>query len=110
PMLSQAILNLLINDLKYTLKWTETSIEVGARISPNEVTVYVRDNGIGFDSQSAPHLFRKFVRLHQDAAFEGAGIGLVIVQHIIHRHGGKVYAEATPDHGATFYFTLPIRR
>lgn len=110
PMLRQAILNLLSNALKYTRKCSETSIEVGARISPNEVTVYVRDNGIGFDSQSAPHLFRKFVRLHQDAAFEGAGIGLVIVQHIIHRHGGKVYAEATPDRGATFYFTLPIRR
>jgi light-regulated signal transduction histidine kinase (bacteriophytochrome) len=109
PMLRQAILNLLSNALKYTRKCPEAIIEVGARISPNEVTLYVRDNGIGFDSNSARHLFRKFGRLHQDAAFEGAGIGLVIVQHIIHRHGGTVYAEATPGRGATFYFTLPIR-
>jgi light-regulated signal transduction histidine kinase (bacteriophytochrome) len=107
PMLRQVILNLLSNALKYTRKCPETLIEVGGFPGSEELTVYIRDNGIGFDSESARYLFRKFGRLHQDATFEGAGIGLVIVQHIIHRHGGRVWAEAVPGRGATFYFTLP---
>ncbi len=109
-MLRQAILNLLSNALKYTRKCPETLIEVGVKTGADELTFYVRDNGIGFDSESAQQLFRKFGRLHQDEGFEGAGVGLVIVQHIIHRHGGKVWAEAVPGRGATFYFTLPNRR
>jgi signal transduction histidine kinase len=107
-MLRQVILNLLSNALKYTRHCSETRIEIGAETSSNEWILHVKDNGIGFDSLAAQSLFRKFGRLHTDPGFEGAGVGLMIVKHIIHRHGGRVWAKSASGHGACFYFTLPF--
>ena len=107
-MLHQALLNLLSNSLKFTRSRTEAVIEVGVQPDPQEVIVYVKDNGIGFNPEAADHLFHKFQRLRPD--FEGAGIGLVIVQHILSRHGGRVWAEGRPGKGATFYFALPATK
>ena len=106
-MLRQVILNLLSNSLKYTRKCPEACIEIGVRSDDGQPVVFIRDNGIGFDLESARNLFQKFGRLHSDNAFEGTGIGLVIVKYIIQRHHGRVWAEAIPSGGATFCFTLP---
>ena len=107
-MLQQVVLNLLSNALKFTRKRAEAVIEVGARSFPGEVVFHVRDNGIGFETESGTRLFRKFERLHNERIFEGSGVGLVIVQHIIQRHGGRVWAESTREGGATFFFALPV--
>jgi Bacteriophytochrome (light-regulated signal transduction histidine kinase) len=107
-MLRQVLVNLLSNSLKYTSKSQEAVIEIGVRPDPNEHIVFIRDNGIGFDLDSAANLFEKFVRLQGDGTVPGIGLGLVVVKHIIRRHHGRVWAEGTPDGGATFYFTLPI--
>jgi light-regulated signal transduction histidine kinase (bacteriophytochrome) len=107
-MLRQVLVNLLSNSLKYTTKCPEAVIEIGVQPAPNEHIVFIRDNGIGFDLESARNLFQKFVRLQDDGAIPGVGVGLVVVKHIISRHHGRVWAEGTPGGGATFYFTLPV--
>jgi hypothetical protein len=99
--------NLLNNAWKYTGKTAEAVIEFGTIERNGEPTYFVRDNGVGFDMNYADKLFSPFQRLHPSEEFEGTGIGLVTVQRIINRHGGKVYADSEVGSGAVFYFTLP---
>jgi len=105
-LLRIAMENMLSNAWKYTAKIPEACITVGVQQNPQGTVFYVRDNGIGFDMAYADKLFKPFQRLHAEADFPGNGIGLVIVQRILALHGGRVWAEARPGEGATFYFTL----
>lgn len=98
--------NLLGNAWKYTGKTRNPRIDVGQAVRDGEEWLYVRDNGVGFDMIYADKLFGVFQRMHRDNDFEGTGIGLATVQRILHRHGGRIFCEAKPNEGATFYFSV----
>jgi light-regulated signal transduction histidine kinase (bacteriophytochrome) len=106
-LLKQVLVNLLSNAFKFTSHTESAAIEVGGEQCDRESQYFVRDNGAGFDTQYAARLFEVFQRLHRDDEFEGTGIGLSIVQRIVRRHGGRVWAEAAVNKGATLHFTLP---
>jgi signal transduction histidine kinase len=106
-LLHVAVRNLVENAFKFTRGQSRARIEVGATIMDGERAFFVADNGIGFDMQYADKLFGEFERLHDDAAYEGTGVGLATVRRIVERHGGRIWADARPGGGATFYCTLP---
>jgi PAS domain S-box-containing protein len=105
-LLKQVWINLLSNAFKYTRHRAAALVEVGCLRESGEAIYFVRDNGAGFDTRYASKLFGVFQRLHRAEDYEGTGVGLAIVQRIIHRHGGRVWADAAVDRGATFSFTL----
>ena len=107
PMMRQVFVNLISNAIKFSRHRPEPVIEIGSQSDAEQDTYYVKDNGVGFDPKYSGKLFGVFQRLHHDDEFEGTGVGLALVQRIIQRHGGRIWAESQPDAGATFYFTLP---
>ena len=106
-MLRQVMANLISNAMKFTRHRTLARIEIGAVEEKTETQFYVKDNGVGFDEAYLNKLFGLFQRLHTTEEFEGTGVGLAIVQRIVMRHGGRVWAEGALDGGATFWFSLP---
>ncbi|MEN6508473.1 MAG: ATP-binding protein [Smithella sp.] len=108
-LIKQVYSNLLSNAVKYTKNKDKARIETGGYKEENENIYYVKDNGVGFDMDYYDKLFGVFQRLHSTDEYEGTGVGLAIVQRIIHRHGGRVWAEGQVEEGAAFYFTLPIK-
>ncbi|HVD97018.1 MAG TPA: ATP-binding protein [Cytophagaceae bacterium] len=107
-LLKQVLVNLISNAIKYSSKNSNPEIEISFQQKDNETIYSVKDNGVGFEMQYVHKLFGIFQRLHSNEEFEGTGVGLAIVQRIIHKHRGRVWAEAAVGKGATFYFSLPI--
>jgi PAS domain S-box-containing protein len=107
-LLKLVFTNLLSNAVKFTRKQPIAVIEIGARMTGGVATIFVRDNGVGFDPRYADKLFGVFQRLHRHEDFEGTGVGLATVQRIIHRHGGEIWAESQVNSGTTFSFTLGL--
>jgi light-regulated signal transduction histidine kinase (bacteriophytochrome) len=105
-LLKQVWVNLITNALKYTRSRDKVIIRVGAETKEGVPVYYIQDNGVGFDMRYAHKLFGVFQRLHRAEDYEGTGVGLAIVQRIIARHGGRIWAQAAKNQGATFYFTL----
>jgi light-regulated signal transduction histidine kinase (bacteriophytochrome) len=105
-LMLQVFANLIDNAVKYSRQRPHAVIEIGSGAAGAEKYLFVRDNGVGFDMRYARKLFGVFQRLHRQDEFEGTGIGLATVARVIHRHGGRIWADAKPDAGATFRFTL----
>jgi two-component system sensor kinase len=106
-MIRQVLMNLISNAIKFTRKREKAVIEFGFQPDQGGGSYYVRDNGAGFEMQYANRLFGVFQRLHPASEYEGTGVGLAVVQRVISRHGGKIWAEGEVDRGAVFHFTLP---
>src|SRR6185295_4342937 len=106
-LLKQVWVNLIGNALKYSSKRDAARVEIGGQIEGEENIYWVRDNGAGFDPRYAAKLFGVFQRLHSNEEFTGTGVGLAIVQRVVTRHGGRVWAEGRPGEGACFFFSLP---
>ena len=106
PMIRRIFHNLISNAFKFSRPKNDPVIEIGFKDSGNQHTYYVRDNGVGFDMQYSSKLFGVFQRLHNVGEFEGAGMGLALVQRMVIRNGGHVWAEGKAGEGATFYFSL----
>lgn len=107
-MLKLVFTNLISNAVKYSSKKDKAVIEIGSFKEEDQIIYYVKDNGAGFDMRYYDKLFGVFQRLHSSAEFEGTGVGLALVQRIIKKHSGKIWAESTVNHGATFYVSLPL--
>jgi PAS domain S-box-containing protein len=105
-LLKQVFANLLSNAVKYTRPRSKAVIDIGVRTVNGKRSIFVRDNGVGFDMKYATKLFGVFQRLHRPEEFEGTGVGLAIVERVVKKHGGRVWAESETNQGATFYFTL----
>jgi light-regulated signal transduction histidine kinase (bacteriophytochrome) len=105
-LIKQVLINLIGNSIKYTRPRQVPMIEIGKTTIAGEQVIFVRDNGAGFDMKHAGKLFEAFQRLHRHEDFEGTGVGLATVRRIVQRHGGRIWAEAETDKGATFYCTL----
>jgi signal transduction histidine kinase len=101
--------NVLGNAIKYTRKRKKALIEVGAELLEREIVYCVKDNGSGFNMDGYENLFLPFKRLHAQQEFEGTGVGLAIVQRILSKHGGRIWAEGKPDEGSVFFFSLPVK-
>lgn len=108
-LIRQLWTNLLSNAVKYSMKNDEIRIEVGSYVENGMNVYFVKDNGVGFDPKYSDKLFGIFQRLHNDSEFEGTGVGLAIVQRIVARHGGRIWAQGKINEGATFYFSLPVK-
>ena len=109
-LMGQVFVNLLSNALKFTGRREVGRIEIAGQTGSHDNTYYVKDNGAGFDARYAHKLFGVFQRLHGNEEFEGSGVGLALVQRIINRHGGRVWAESKVNEGATFFFTVPLEK
>jgi light-regulated signal transduction histidine kinase (bacteriophytochrome) len=108
-LIRQVLSNLISNAVKFSKRKETAMIEIGSNSNAKENVYYVKDNGAGFDMEYSNKLFGVFQRLHSESDYEGTGIGLAIVQRIVHRHGGRVWAEGAVGKGAIFYFALPNR-
>jgi PAS domain S-box-containing protein len=108
-LIKQVWVNLISNAVKFTRQQASPQIEIGFEYGKDEIIYHVRDNGVGFDMKYADKLFGVFQRLHRAEDFEGTGVGLAIVQRLIDRHGGRVWVDASPGLGCTFFFSLPFR-
>jgi signal transduction histidine kinase len=106
-LISDLFANVLSNAWKFTSKIAHARVEIGQKVEGSMSTLFIRDNGAGFDMAYASKLFKPFQRLHSPSEFEGSGVGLATVARIVDRHGGRIWAEARPNEGAVFYFTLP---
>ncbi|MDD5167814.1 MAG: ATP-binding protein, partial [Syntrophales bacterium] len=106
-LIRQVLSNLLSNAVKFSRARETAVIEIGGSCEGGEICYHVKDNGTGFDMKFYDRLFAVFQRLHAESEFDGTGVGLAIVQRIIQRHGGRVWAEGKVNEGATFYFTMP---
>jgi len=107
-LLKQVVVNLLSNALKFTRPCPEAIIEVGYQKTADDITIFVKDNGVGFDMRYADKIFGVFQRLHHEDEFEGTGLGLALVQRIIAKHDGKVWIQSELNQGTTFFFSLPL--